>query len=274
MSLDIDKILSHVKHNSVVREVVHEVLFFDKVTSTNRIALEMASDGLPGGIVILAEEQSKGKGRLGRSWFSPPECNIILSILLRPCLPMREYPLFSPVTAVGVIDGIDNATGIQAGIKWPNDIMVGEKKVGGVLLESGAGGDQAVLVVGLGINANLNQTDFPDELQSSATSLREILGQEIDRTVLVIALLEGIARQVTELQTGHKTAVLQAVKARCQTLGKKIRVKTAKKVFEGWAEEIESDGVLRIRMGDQSRRRILTGEITHLRDAGIFQTKR
>ena len=267
MSLDIEKILGHVKHHAEIREMIREVLFFDKVSSTNRIALEMASDGLPGGIAILAETQTRGKGRLGRSWFSPPACNIIFSILLRPCLPLREYPLFSPATAIGVIDGLDSATSVKAGIKWPNDIVVGEKKLGGILLETGAGGDQAALVIGLGVNVNLDQSNFPDELQSSATSLKEILGQELDRTALVIALFEGISRRVSELQTGSKTAVLQAVSTRCLTLGKKISVKTAQKTFEGWAEGIEEDGALRIRMGDQSRRRILIGEITHLREA-------
>jgi len=271
MPLDIEKIQRHVKQNFKLREVLRDVLFFDQVSSTNRVALEMAASGLPGGLAILAESQNRGKGRLGRSWFSASGGSILLSLYLSPCIPLREYPLFSPAAAVGVLAGIEQATGLQAGIKWPNDIMIGEKKLGGILLETGAGGDQAPLVIGLGLNVNMEREDFPEDLRASATSLKAVLGKEIDRTALLIALLNGMAESIIALQSGSKTTVLAAVRAACLTIGKRIRVSTPQKIIEGWAEDIEEDGALRIRMGDQTHLKILMGDITHLRESKLLR---
>ncbi|MDC4224429.1 MAG: biotin--[acetyl-CoA-carboxylase] ligase [Candidatus Manganitrophus sp.] len=100
-------------------------MMFDRVDSTNRIALEMASQGLPGGIVILAEAQEKGKGRLGREWFSPEGMNLYFSLLLRPYQPVRDFPLFSLATSVALIEAIQRTTGLAVQIKWPNDIVLG-----------------------------------------------------------------------------------------------------------------------------------------------------
>jgi len=269
MPLDMDKILKHVKRHAEVRELVRDVLFFDRVSSTNRIALEMAANGLPGGIAILAESQTQGRGRLGRRWFSAEGRNIILSLYLSPCLPPREYPLFSPATALGVLEGIEKETGLQAGIKWPNDIMAGEKKLGGILLEAGPGPDQAPLVIGLGLNVNMDMEKFPEDLRASASSMKALLGEEVDRSALVIALLNGISRSVTQLQSGAKEAVLAGVRARCLSLGKRVRVSTHQKMIEGWAEDIEDDGALRIRLGDRTQRRVLIGDIAHLRETKL-----
>ncbi len=271
-TMDAGKIRDFCRGNIRLRELVQEVLLFDQVNSTNRVALKMGADGHPGGLVLLAEKQTGGKGRQNRPWFSPSGQNIHLSLLLRPCLPMRDYPIFSPAAAVGVVKGIAKMTGLTVGIKWPNDVMIdagklGTRKLGGILLESKTTGDQAVpLVIGIGLNVNLDREDFPSELQSSATSLKIETGKIIDRSALVCMLLEEIAEQVLALQEGNSQAVLQEVRANCFTLGKPVRVTTARQVFEGRAETIDEEGALMIRMGDQLVRRIVIGEITHLRE--------
>lgn len=273
-SIDTHKIAAFCRAHSRLREVVQEVLLFDQVNSTNRLALKMGADGHPGGLVLLAEEQTAGKGRLNRTWFSPSGQNIHLSLLLRPCLPMRDYPIFSPAAAVGVVKGLQKMTGLDVGIKWPNDVMMANgksdaQKLGGILLESKTTGDQTVpLVIGLGLNVNLDRTDFPSELQEKATSLKIETGKAIDRTALICIMLEEIAEQVLALQEGQSEAVMEAVRANCCTLGKAVRVSTATQVFEGRAETIDEDGALMIRMGDQLLRRVFLGEVTHLREGG------
>jgi BirA family biotin operon repressor/biotin-[acetyl-CoA-carboxylase] ligase len=265
--LDPEKIKERCKRHLQARDIVREVLLFDSVGSTNRTALEMASLGVPGGVVILAETQGKGKGRLGRSWFSPRGVNIYLSLLLRPHQPAREFPLFSLATAVALVEAIGATTGLKVEIKWPNDILLNDKKVAGILLETETDGGQAPsLVVGIGVNVNLNEADFPPDLQATATSLKTALGQPVDRTELTISLLGALAQQYLLLEEGKREAVIESVKGHCQTLGKKVRVDTPHRTFEGWAETIEEEGALRVRLGDGSRRKILVGDITHLRE--------
>ncbi len=265
MALDLEKIEKHCRSHTKVREWVREIMLFDRVDSTNRIALEMASQGLPGGIVILAEAQEKGKGRLGREWFSPEGMNLYFSILLRPYQPVRDFPLYSLATSVALIEAIQRTTGLAVQIKWPNDIVLDEKKLAGILLESEVRGEQAPpLVVGVGVNVNIGLTDFPPELQKTATSLQIALGKTVDRTGLLIELFNQLVEQYRLLD--EKVPLIQAVRRHCQTLGRRVRVQTARQEFEGWAEDLQEDGALLIRMGDGNQRRILVGDVTHLRE--------
>lgn len=265
MALDLERIEKHCRSHTKVREWVREIMMFDRVDSTNRIALEMASQGLPGGIVILAEAQEKGKGRLGREWFSPEGMNLYFSLLLRPYQPARDFPLYSLATSVALIEAIQRTTGLAVQIKWPNDVVLEDKKLAGILLESEVRGDQSPsLVVGVGVNVNIGLNDFPSELQKSATSLRIALGQPVDRADLLIELFNQLVEQYRLVD--DKALLIQAVRQHCQTLGRRVRVQTARQEFEGWAEDLQEDGALLIRMGDGNQRRILVGDVTHLRE--------
>lgn len=265
MALDLERIEKHCRSHTKVREWVREIMMFDRVDSTNRIALEMASQGLPGGIVILAEAQEKGKGRLGREWFSPEGMNLYFSLLLRPYQPARDFPLYSLATSVALIEAIQRTTGLAVQIKWPNDVVLEDKKLAGILLESEVRGDQSPsLVVGVGVNVNIGLTDFPPELQKSATSLRMALGRPVDRADLLIELFNQLVEQYRLVD--DKALLIQAVRQHCQTLGRRVRVQTARQEFEGWAEDLQEDGALLIRMGDGNQRRILVGDVTHLRE--------
>lgn len=265
MALDLERIEKHCRSHTKVREWVREIMMFDRVDSTNRIALEMASQGLPGGIVILAEAQEKGKGRLGREWFSPEGMNLYFSLLLRPYQPARDFPLYSLATSVALIEAIQRTTGLAVQIKWPNDVVLEDKKLAGILLESEVRGDQSPsLVVGVGVNVNIGLTDFPPELQKTATSLRIALGRPVDRADLLIELFNQLVEQYRLVD--DKALLIQAVRQHCQTLGRRVRVQTARQEFEGWAEDLQEDGALLIRMGDGNQRRILVGDVTHLRE--------
>lgn len=265
MALDLERIEKHCRSHTKVREWVREIMMFDRVDSTNRIALEMASQGLPGGIVILAEAQEKGKGRLGREWFSPEGMNLYFSLLLRPYQPARDFPLYSLATSVALIEAIQRTTGLAVQIKWPNDVVLEDKKLAGILLESEVRGEQSPpLVVGVGVNVNISLNDFPPELQKSATSLRIALGRPVDRADLLIELFNQMVEQYRLVD--DKALLIQAVRQHCQTLGRRVRVQTARQEFEGWAEDLQEDGALLIRMGDGNQRRILVGDVTHLRE--------
>lgn len=265
MALDLERIEKHCRSHTKVREWIREIMMFDRVDSTNRIALEMASQGLPGGIVILAEAQEKGKGRLGREWFSPEGMNLYFSLLLRPYQPARDFPLYSLATSVALIEAIQRTTGLAVQIKWPNDVVLEDKKLAGILLESEVRGEQSPpLVVGVGVNVNIGLTDFPQELQKSATSLRIALGRPVDRADLLIELFNQLVEQYRLVD--DKALLIQAVRQHCQTLGRRVRVQTARQEFEGWAEDLQEDGALLIRMGDGNQRRILVGDVTHLRE--------
>jgi BirA family biotin operon repressor/biotin-[acetyl-CoA-carboxylase] ligase len=265
VALDLERIEKHCRSHTKVREWVREIMMFDRVDSTNRIALEMASQGLPGGIVILAEAQEKGKGRLGREWFSPEGMNLYFSLLLRPYHPARDFPLYSLATSVALIEAIQRTTGLAVQIKWPNDVVLEDKKLAGILLESEVRGDQSPsLVVGVGVNVNIGLTDFPPELQKSATSLRIVLGRPVDRADLLIELFNQLVEQYRLVD--DKALLIQAVRQHCQTLGRRVRVQTARQEFEGWAEDLQEDGALLIRMGDGNQRRIWVGDVTHLRE--------
>lgn len=265
MTLDLEKIEKHCRSHTQVREWVREIMLFDRVDSTNRIALEMASQGLPAGIVILAESQEKGKGRLGRDWFSPKGMNLYFSLLLRPYQPARDFPLFSLATSVALIEAIQRTTGLAVEIKWPNDIVFGDGKLAGILLESEVRGEQSPpLVIGVGVNVNIGLTDFPPELQETATSLQIALGRPVDRTDLLIEIFNRLAEQYRRVE--EKVLLIKAVRQHCRTLGRRVRVQTARQEFEGWAEDLQNDGALLIRMGDGNQRRILVGDVTHLRE--------
>ncbi|HIE64326.1 MAG: biotin--[acetyl-CoA-carboxylase] ligase [Nitrospira sp.] len=268
MTLDLEKIESHRLSHPGLREMIREILFFERVESTNRVALDMAADGMPGGLLILSDSQRKGKGRLDRPWFSPAGANLYFSLLLRPYLSPRDFPLFSMAASLALCDSIHRATGLHPEIKWPNDILIEEKKLAGILLESKtAGAETTPLIIGIGVNVNVGPDSFPTDLQKSATSLKAVLGHPIDRTDLLNIILEGLAEQVSLLQDGKKDLLIQRIQKECATLGKKVRVNTLRQEFEGFAEEIDDDGALLLRMGDGRRRRIRIGDITHLREA-------
>ncbi len=265
--IDIQKIEQHLKGRHGERGIIREALFFDTVDSTNRIAREMGLNGLPGEVAIFAESQKQGKGRLGRQWISPHGVNLYLSLFLRPHQPPREFPLFSMATSVALVHAIRSITGLVVSIKWPNDIIWNDKKVAGILIESECHGDQAApLVIGMGVNVNMDPADFPPEIYATAASLKMALGQPIDRSDLAIAILDAFSDQHLLLGEGKKDLLVLAMKRYCQTLGRKIMVQTAQRQFEGWALDIEEDGTLLIKMGDHSQRKILVGDITHLRE--------
>jgi len=264
--LDIDAIQAHCKQDPTVREWVREVLFFDCLRSTNRTAMEMATIGMPGGVAIFAESQTGGRGRLGRHWFSPAGINLYLSLFLMPHQPARTFPFFSLATAVALVQTIQKIAPCAARIKWPNDIVIENKKVAGILLESVTmGGQTPPLVIGIGMN--VNGDDFPAALSTTATSLKIATGNVVDRSDLARELLTALSEQYRDLQGQDSFyRLIERARSLCQTLHQRVSVRTPRATFEGWAEDITSEGSLLLRMGDGRTRKIPLGDMVHLRE--------
>jgi BirA family biotin operon repressor/biotin-[acetyl-CoA-carboxylase] ligase len=262
--LDMEGIKAHCKEHPKVREWIREVLFFDRISSTNRTALEIAGMGMPGGIAIFAESQTAGRGRLGRLWFSPVGVNLYCSLFLMPHQPVRTFHLFSLATAAALVQAIQSVAECTVQIKWPNDLVIGNQKIAGILLESATiGGQTPPLVIGIGINVNVDE--FPPELQTTATSLKIATGKPIDRSALAREMLSALSEQYDALR-GSSYHLIETIRPACRTLGKRVSVRTPHNTFEGWADDIESDGALRCRLGDRSIRKIALADILQLRE--------
>lgn len=210
------------------------------VDSTNDIARALAEEGAPEGTAVLAIEQTGGRGRQGRGWISPAG-GLWLSIVLRPSLAHDAWPLIGFATGAGAAAAVETVTGAKTQLKWPNDLMLNERKVGGVLVESS--GD--VAIAGVGINANVLPEALPEGVRAGATTLLASLGRPVDLAALARAVLEQVERFYDLVREGPE-AVLDAWRARSFLTGRRVTVAGAQ-MFEGVAEGIDRAGALLVR---------------------------
>ncbi len=244
-----------------------EVLAFDELPSTNEEAMRLGRAGARHGTIVVAERQTAGKGRRGRSWSSPPGVNLHLSAILRPELPAARAPELTLVAAVALCETLREA-GVEARIKWPNDVEASGRKLAGILTELHADGDRVGFVVlGLGVNLNVAVADLPEELHGIATSARELRGEPVPRALFCAALL---TRLETWLDT-HDLSGFEPVLARWRelssTLGRPVRVSEADRVVEGVAEDVAPDGALLVRTA-AGVERVVAGDVVTLRPSG------
>ena len=234
-----------------------------KTDSTNRIAKELANKGAVDGTVVIAEEQIGGKGRLGRSFFSPKSKGIWCSIILRPKFLPHEAPKCTLMAAVAVARAMIRFD-LKPAIKWPNDLLYDGRKIVGILTEISAEMSRInYIVVGIGINVNINREEFPKDLQSIAASLSEMKGEEISRTDFFRALLEEFDKLYLEVNSGQFENILDDWRKYNITLGKKIRVLPAGSSDEFSAEalDIDADGTLIIKT-DNGTEKVYAGDVS------------
>ena len=248
-----------------------------QVGSTNDLVREAGREGAPEGLVILAEEQVRGRGRLGRIWTAPPGSSILCSVLLRPRFPPRQGFYLTIAASLAIlrairtltVDGEPQTTSTKSKIqnpkskiKWPNDVLVNGSKVAGVLCESEFnGGEWAFAVVGFGINVNLPTESF-GEMQARATSLSAELGHEIDRAALLALVLEELEACYLALQEGQMQPTFQAWTDALETLGKRVTVNEPGGNLTGTAVRVDSDGALIVKTDAGMERRILAGDVS------------
>jgi BirA family biotin operon repressor/biotin-[acetyl-CoA-carboxylase] ligase len=233
------------------------VLYYPSVTSTNEVAKQEAGQGAAEGTVIIAGEQTRGRGRMKRTWLTP-EGNIALSVVLYPDASALSSLIM--LASLAVVHSIESVTGLETQIKWPNDVMINGKKVCGILVESDVrGGKVNYAVIGIGINVNLKPEDSP-EIQTIATSLSGELGVEVSRFSIVRHLLVELERLYLTLSPGG--SVYAEWRDRLITLGKEVKVTDGENIYEGLAESVDKEGSLLLRIADGSLKKIVTGDVT------------
>jgi BirA family biotin operon repressor/biotin-[acetyl-CoA-carboxylase] ligase len=220
--------------------------------STNDEAFRRAREGAPEGLVISADHQTSGRGRHGRSWFDESGRSLQFSILLEPRIPLPSYPLLALALAASVADAGGEILGEPLAIKWPNDVLHGGRKLCGILAESRSlrPGQPPSLVLGAGVNVNLLEEDFPQEIRARATSLRMAAGgREIPMEPLLDAILARFGREMGLAAEGDPTTLFESVRARLPQRGAHVRVALPGRVLEGELLEVVETGALRVRDG-------------------------
>ena len=241
-----------------------DVRRFASLPSTNDWLLERAQDGAPAGIVAVADHQSAGRGRMGRRWDAPPGRCLLVSVLLRPVAPLAGLFTCTAAVALATSDACRLLTGVEPGVKWPNDLVIGDEKVAGVLAESdGAapGGRPGSVAVVVGIGCNL------DWHPPGATSLAAHAKAPVGRDELLEAMLGGVAARVGLLDTeAGRRATLAELRLRCVTLGRTVRVESSVGTVVGVARDLDGDGrlVVATAAGDVA---VAAGDVVHLRPA-------
>jgi len=236
------------------------IAYYSFIGSTNEVLKELAAQGAPEGTLVIADEQTAGRGRLGRKWLAPPGTSLLMSLLFRPDLAPDQAQRLTTICSLATADAIEGLTGLPAGLKWPNDICIRGRKAGGILTESGTtGGRLDYVIVGMGLNVNLAVSALP-ELSGIATSLFQELGREVSRLELLWKILAGIEMRYESLRRGKSPHEEWA--ARLINLGRQVQVTTPRGVLAGWAEGVDADGALILRTSDGQRQRILAGDVT------------
>jgi len=241
-----------------------KIHYFQTLDSTNSQAYQLALNGAEEGEVVVAESQERGKGRLGRHWFSPPFLNLYLSVILRPNISPHQASLITLMAAVATADAIRKFSGLLPLIKWPNDILLGGRKVAGLLNEIQSEMDQIHFVIlGIGINLNMDEKMFSKEIESIATSLKIEMGQTISRKNFLQSLLQELENWYTIFTKQGSVMILEAWRDRAQLKGRQIKVTSFGEILIGVAVDVDSDGALILEMADGKRKRVVAGDIIY-----------
>ncbi len=246
------------------KRIGREILFFPEVDSTNRQAFLRAREGAGEGLLLLADRQSQGKGRRGRVWESPAGVNLYASMILRPPIPPAIAPQITLLAGVAGARALARASGLEARIKWPNDIHIRGKKVGGILSEMKADGTEIqFIVLGMGINVNWPAQQMPPELQEVATSLLAEAGKDFDRAVVAGEILEEVEREYTLfLQEGFSPGLREEWNRLSGINGKWATVTMMEGRFEGKVLGIDADGALLLLTREGEIQRFIAGDVS------------
>lgn len=237
-----------------------QVRWFDEIDSTNRYLLDEAVAGAPAGVVAVADVQSAGRGRLGRRWEAPRGASLLVSVLLRPALPPESLHLVTAAAAVAAEEVLDSLAGIRAGLKWPNDLVVGDRKIAGLLAEAIPG---EALVVGMGLNVHWES--FPPELADIATACNLESGAVLDRAGLLVEWLLAFDRQLAGLDADGGAGLRGVYLARSATVGHRVRVDLPGRSVEADATGIDDQGHLLVTLDCGEVETIAAGDVVNLR---------
>ena len=243
--------------------VGRDIRVFQETTSTNDVIEKLARDGVKEGAVVFADSQSGGRGRLGRKWLSPGHRGLWFSVLLRPHLRPQAATQLTVASAIALRRAIALLTGLKPEIKWPNDILIRGKKVSGILTELSAELDQVQhVILGIGVNVNLNPSDFPPDLRRLATSLKAELGRPVSRPELAVTILRELDKDYARVTSGQFAAVADEWEQHCTTLSHEVVITIGGRQLRGRAESLTDDGALLLRTDHGRLERIIGGDVT------------
>lgn len=244
---------------------VPTVLRFDSLPSTNTEAARQAASGAREGLCVVAREQTAGRGRRERTWLSPLDAGLYMSVLLRPRLDARVWPLITLAAALAVSDALSETCSLATDIKWPNDILAGGRKLCGILAETAETMKGRACIVGIGVN--LDDRAFPPEIASSATSIEAIAGRAPDADELMRSLVRSLSRWYDALHESDGAArVVDAWEGRSSFAhDRRVRVVLADETFEGFTRGLEADGALRVETDAGALRAVRAGDVVALR---------
>ncbi len=261
------------------RRLGRPTLYFPRIGSTNDIAQQAAAQGAPEGLLVVADEQAAGRGRLDRTWWAPPGASVLMSLLLRPPLLAHQAGQLAMCLGLAAVEGIETVAGIRPALKWPNDVVWRGRKLGGMLSELHATGerlDYAVLGLGLNVNTVFGAPDCaeaatalpaaqpcPQELATTAVSLRMATGRPVDRAALVVALLERCETWYERLLSGE--SLHEAWAARLDTVGRQVVVTLPTGTLTGAAVGVTPEGALIVRAPSGRDAVVWAGDVTLVR---------
>jgi BirA family transcriptional regulator, biotin operon repressor / biotin---[acetyl-CoA-carboxylase] ligase len=244
-----------------------DVRWHESIDSTNREALALARAGAPDGVVVVADHQTAGRGRLDRQWVAPPGSSLLVSVLLRPAIVVDHLQMVTAAVAVAASDACAEVAGFRPRLKWPNDLVVDDRKLAGVLAEALIeGGQPAAVVVGMGLN--VNWPSLPPELAETATACNLVAGHDVDRAALLVRFLERLDEHYGTLcEPGGWRGVLLNYRRLCSTLGRMVRVELpGDRAVVGKAVEVTGDGRLLVEDAG-ALVTVAAGDVVHLRPA-------
>jgi len=245
--------------------VTPTILRFESLPSTNTEAARQAALGAPEGLCVVAREQTAGRGRRERSWVSPKDAGLYVSVVLRPTLGARDWPLITLAAALAARDALADVCGLEADIKWPNDLLAGGRKLCGILAETAEGARGRAVVLGVGVN--LSERAFPEELRDNATSIEGQTGRAPDAERLLAALLQSLAARYETLhEPGGAARIVSDWEAHSSYAhGRRVHVRLAEETFEGTTRGLAPDGALRVETDEGNVRIVRAGDVTAVR---------
>lgn len=254
-------VLDEIQRRLTTRRVGRRMELYDEVDSTNTRAVLLArQDPSADGAVIIAEYQTQGRGRLGRQWLAPPGSSLLMSLILRPRLLPSQAQRATMTCALAAVQAVAQVTSLQASIKWPNDIVLAGRKLGGLLTELGLRGPELdYIVVGIGLNVNLDTTAL-GEVTAPPTSLSSVLGRRVSRLDLLVTFLQAL--EPLEDQVRQGVSPIGLWREHLSTLGKPVQVTFEGDAIVGIAEDVDEDGALLVRTSGGDLRTILAGDVT------------
>ncbi len=240
------------------------IVCMNQTESTNVLARVMVEGGLGEGLIAVADLQTQGRGRHDRKWHSPLG-GLYFSIVLRPRIADETAPLLGFLTACAIATEIREVIGLEVSLKWPNDILVGDRKLGGILSETISTNGNLLAVIGIGINQNMKREDLPAELQDNTTTILSEIGRETSRENLISAIISGIDSRLGRVESDSSfSSILDEWVGHCSTIGRSVCVRDGSEIIEGLAIGIGPDGSLEVEDSDGQLKRILIGDIFHL----------